>query len=811
MLRDLALAARTLAKRPGYASSVVLTLTVGIGAGTMMFSLLDAAVLQPLPFRDPARLVGLLGVAGPDRVVRGASFPEAHDWRSLNRTLEDVAIYDEISLNLRIGTEAIRVDAELVSAGFFGLLGVSPALGRAFLSEEDTTPDARPVAVISHDLWRQRFGGRRDALDRPVFFNDREVAIVGVMPEGFAGLSFDTDVWVPSMMVSLTSAPGVVTSRGTRWLTVLGRLKPGVTVERAQDDLSRVAALLEAQHPDTNRQRGVQVLPLQEMLLGATGPLVTALFGAVVLFLVIACANVASLHLARTIARRRELAVRLALGASRWHLLRQLLAESLVLAAAAGAAGAIVAAWSLGAVTALMPAGALPRYVEAAVDPRALAFATLISLAAGALVAMLPAWTSARRDVIDAMKEGARSVAGGLGTLRRRSAQQLLVVGEIALAMTLLIGAAVMLRSLERQLQVPVGFNPAGLTVARISLPGARYAPPQRAAFAERLAAELAAVPGVASASVSSDLPFTGTSSASSLIPDAGSADDAVRYYRHFVTPDYFETLGVPILQGRGFSPRDSMDAPPVAIVSEASARRLFGAAADAVGRRIQLGQTAPRVEIVGVAGNARFRDLTTDILATTAEPDVFFPFAQRTDRDIQLAVRSHDGSPVSIALLQTAVAGIDGGLPVYAVQLLDEALAQQTATARFGSALLSIFSSGALFLAAVGLYGLVSYVVGLSGREIAIRLALGAQARQVILVILGNGLALVAGGVLLGLAAAFLAGRALEGQLFQTTIADPAAVGTVAVLLVAVAALATLLPARRAAGIDPHTALRAE
>lgn len=812
MLQELIITARTLLKRPGYALGIIMTLALGIGAITMMFSLVDAAMLRPLPFAAPDRLVMLTGVAGPERSPRGGSFPEVIDWRTMNQTLEDVAIYNDTSLNLRIGTEAVRVEAEMVSAGFFPLLGVSAAMGRTFLQEEDAVPDRNAVAVMSSKLWRERFGSDPAALRQTVYLNDRPVTIVGVMPEGFAGLSFDTDLWIPSMMVSLTSSPEVVNTRGTRWLGALGRLKPGVTLARAQDDLTRVAGILERQYPETNRQRGVQIASLDEALLGDTRSLVVALFGAVMLFLIVACANVASLQLARATARRRDLAVRLALGARRWHVLRALLSESFLLSAAAGVLGAIVSAWSLGAVVALIPDGALPPHVHPSVDPRALLFTCAISLAVGALVAVLPGVASLRRDLTDIIKEGARSAGPGLGSIRRPSAQQLLVVGEIALAMTLLTCAGLMLRSLDRQLHVALGFEPRGVTIAVLTLPDSRYTPAARVAFVDRLTARLRTVPRVASASVSSSLPFTHNSSAAILLPDVAPSDDArVRYYRNVVTPQFFSTLAIPILQGRPFTEQDRAGAPLVAIVNQHAAMRIWRRGG-AVGRHVRLGSAAgPLVEIVGVAASARYRDLTTDLAGARVEPDVYFPYAQRTDRDIEIAVRSADGLPVSLTSLQQAVAELDEGLPLYRVRALERAVAQETSTARFGSTLLVIFSAGALLMAAVGLYGLIAYLVGLSRREIAIRLALGADARSVTALIVRNGMTLVAAGVLVGAVCAAFAGRALETQLFQTPATDPVTLGGMATLLMFVTFLASLLPARRAVRVGPASALRAD
>lgn len=812
MLHDVVVAVRTLIKRPAYSLSIVLTLGIGIAATTVVFSLLDAVVLRPLPFDGPDRLVSLTGVAGPQRGPRGASFPEIADWRTLNRTLQDVSIHDEISLNLQIGAEAMRVDAEMVSASYFGLLGTRPALGRTFLPEEDAVVDRNAVAVISDGLWKRKFGGSSDLLQRTVQLNDRTFAIVGVMPPGFAGLSFDTDVWIPSMMVSTTSSPAIVNNRGTRWLGAIGRLNDGVTLDRAREDLDAVARLLEQQHPETNRERGVQVDGLKDALVGDTGPLVIAIFTMVMMFLAVACANIASLQLVRAAGRRRELAVRFALGARRWHVVRQLTLESMVLAIVAAAAGAILAAWGLGALVSMAPEGALPRHAEPALDFRAAAFAVVVAFLAGAAAAILPAVAVTRRELSGTMKEGARSAGPGLGSLRRPSSQQILVVSEVAIAMMLLVIAGVMLQGLDRQMRVPLGFEPSGVTVARISLPAVRYAPEARTLFVERALENLRAIPQVTQAAVATSLPFTGNSSASIMLPDvAEGTEGSLRYYRNFVTPDFFSTLGLTLKAGRVFTTGDRTGAPLVAIIDESSARRIWGQA-EAVGRRFKLGGAdAPSVEIVGVVADARFRNLTSDVSRPNVEPDVYFPFGQRTDRDIEIALRTADGSPVPITALQQAIARIDAGVPAYAVQQLSTAVRQQTSTARLGSTLTSMFSTGSLLLAAVGLYGLVAYVVSLSRREIAIRMALGAASRRVATLIIGNGLVLVALGILLGSAGAWLAGRYLQTQLFATDGVGLVTIAGSALLLLVVTGVACVIPTNRAVRVDPQLALRLE
>ena len=811
MLNDFRVAVRTLSHRPGFALAVILTLSLGIGASTLMFSLVDAAFIRALPFREPDRLAMLWGVAGPQRNIRGASLPEARDWRAMNRTFSDVSIYDELSANLKLGAESIRVDTEMVSAGFFELLGARAALGRTFTAQDDIDVGASPVVIISDKLWRERFGASRGILERTIDVNEVSCAVAGVMPPGFAGLSFDTDLWIlPIMLSAGGSRPTAATNRGNRWLGAIGRLRDGATLAQAQDDLTRVAAQLEQQYPESNRQRGVLLIPLREGLLGRTGPLIASLFGAVLLFLLVSCANVASLQLARTTARRRELAVRAALGARQWHVLRQLLVESFLLAAAAGILGALLAAWGSTAAVALTPDGALPRHVVPQVEPRVLGFTVIATCAVAVLVAILPVLASRGRDLADVLRTGGRAAAAGLGSLRRPSLQQLLIVGELALAMTLLTAGGFMVRSLTRQLAVPVGFDARGVTAARLTLPPQRYSPEGRRAFVARLEDELRRRPLVRDVTIATDLPFTGNVNAGTLAADR-DRETTIRYYRHVGTTDFFATLGIPLTRGRLFTDHDGPGSQLVAIVSESGGRRIWPGD-DPIGRRFRTGGGAtPEIEVVGVVADARFRNLVADLGAAGAEPDVFFPYAQRPDPELEIAVRSADGSIIPLTSLQAAVSAVDRSLPVYQVQPLAEAVAGETASARFAAVLLATFSAGALLLSAVGLYGLVAYVVGLSRREIAVRLALGASGRRIVALVVRNGLTLVMVGVLIGAAGALAAGRAMESLLFQTTATDPGTYAAVVATLLIVTAAAAAVPARRAVRGDTHAALRAD
>ena len=808
MINDFRFALRALRRRPTYTAAVVLTLALGIGTSSAVFSLFDAALIRPLPFADPSRLAMLWGVAGPGRDIRGASYPELSDWRTLNRSFTDVAGYDEISLNLATTGEPRRVEAEMVSASYFGILGARAARGRVFSAVEDRVPDARPVAVISHALWTTRFASDPNIVGTSITLNDRPLTIVGVMENGFHGLSFDTDGWVPMMMMSLNASPGTLESRSNRWLGAVGRLRPGVTLESAQGDLDAVALRLEAAHPETNRQRGIQLFSLQDSALGTTRQLLLALFVAVLLFLGVACANVVNLQLVRATSRRREMALRIAVGANAPRLLRQLVAEGLVLATIGALAGLVLAVWGLGVLLPLVPEGTLPRYVSPSVDWRVLGFTAALTIVCGVMFGLAPAATVRHLTIGEWLKEGARSATGGITSLRRLGAQQFLVVSEIALALMLLVAGALMIRSLRHQLAVEPGFRADGVVSAELALPRGRYPPAARAQFVDRLLSRLRALPQVQAAAVGSDLPLGRTANGASLFID-GITPDPVRYFRHRVTPDYFATLGIPIVAGRSFTAADRDSTPRVVVVSTAMARR-FWPGVDPIGRRVRFGDaTGSEATVVGVVGTARFRNLTTDLTAATSEPDIFLPFAQLSDPDLSLVVRTSASVPTLISTIQREVSAIDPGLPLFDVEPMSDLVARQTATSRFGSTVLASFSVIALVLASIGVYGVLAFVIGLSRREIAIRLALGATQSRVLRLIVRQGMTLVAVGVALGLVGAYYATSALSTQLFGVTATDPLTFFVVPLVLAIVAFGATYLPSRAAARIDPQQALR--
>jgi putative ABC transport system permease protein len=806
-LKDMRFAVRTLRKQPAFVLTVLLTLALGIGASAAMFGIVDAALLRSLPFREPDRLVFLWGVAGPQRAIRGASTLEIGDWAQRSRALPAVSVFDQLSLNFRTESGADRVQGEMVDPSYFSIVGVRPQLGRVFAAEENATPDAHPVAVISDGMWRDRFAGDPAIVGRAITINDRALTVIGVLPPGFRGMSFTADVWVPTMMMSLNSNPRVLRDRGTRWLAAVARLGDRVSLIDAQHELDGIAGQLAKEYPQTNTDRGVRVFSLRENYLGTTRALLLSLFGAVGLFLLIGCANVVSLQLVRAASRRQEIALRLALGANRQRLVQQLVAEGLVLSLAGMALGLVMAFWILGGLTTLLPQGVLPPYAHPTIDPRVLGFSMGLAILCGVAFGLIPAMQSSRLELVGALKEGRRASGSGVGSLRRPGAQQLLVVAEIALALVLLVGAGLLVRSLKRQLDVDPGFRPEGVLTARLALPPQRYAPPLRAQLVEQLLARLAAVPTVRSAAAGSDIPLAGNSSAAILyVPDAGRD---LRFYRHYVSNDYFTTLGISMVRGRPFGVEDAGDSSTSVIVNDATARR-FWPGQDPIGRRLRLGDAnGPEVSIVGVAANARFRDLTTDLAST--EPDVYFPYRRRAPAELQVAVRAVGDLGALAGAVRREVTALDPALPLYNVDLLGTLLQRQTGTARFGSFVLTAFSGIALLLAAIGIYGALSFLVSLGRREIAIRMALGATTGNVLGRLVGQGAALAITGLVIGTFGAIFASRALTSQLFGVSRSDPLTFTAVAALLLLVALSASYLPARRATRVDPLTVLREE
>ncbi|HYC52119.1 MAG TPA: ABC transporter permease [Gemmatimonadaceae bacterium] len=803
---------RSLRRSPAFAAVVIITIAVAIGATATMMSVVNAALVRALPFPDARQLVIAQGWVGREQAPRGVSYPEAMDWRERSRLFDGLAAYDQISLNLAdAAAEPVRADAEIVTDDFFRVLGANAARGRIFGAEEHRTPDALPVAVISHSLWQTRFGSSDAIVGRDVTINARPFTIIGVMPEGFRGVSFDADLWIPMMMVSVVRPVSILDSRPNRWLGIVGRMKPGVTIDDARRDLDRVALTLATEYPETNTDRGANVQPLRDYYLGDTKRLLLALFGAVGFLLLIACANVMSLQLVRAATRRREMALRMALGAGRHRLVRQLLVEALVLASVGAACGVLLALWGVDILSALAPAGLLPPFAQPSIDGWVLGAIAVIALIAGAAFGLVPAWASSRSELVPHLKDGAPSASAGLGTMRRLRGQQLFVIGEVALALVLLSGATLMIRSFQRQLLVDPGFRAEGVLAGRVMLPRGTYPPQARVRFAEQVVDRLQATPGVEAATISSDLPLRGIESGGYLRVENGPED--VPYMRHRVSPEYFETLGVQLRDGRVFTRTDGPDAPRVAIVSALMARRLWPEGS-AVGKRISLAGTSgalPWVEVVGVVDNVRHSDLTSDMTAAQARVDIYFPFAQSTDETVEIAVRGASSPEALTGELRRAVAAIDPALPLFDVAAMTTAVQQQTMSARFGSLMLGLFAGLAIILAGVGIYGLLAFMVGTSRREIAIRMALGAASSSVVALVVKKGMSLVIAGGLLGAVLAVPSMQVLTNLLYTVKTNDPVMMASVALVLFVASLLACWLPAVRASRIAPQAALKSD
>ncbi|MEX2124644.1 MAG: ABC transporter permease [Woeseia sp.] len=800
---DLRYTVRKLQKSPGFSIVAVATLALGIAASTVIFSVVDSTLLRSLPFANPDRLVVVLGVAGPDRDVRYGSYPEVRDWETMTRSFDGLSIYNETTLNLSRAGAAEMLEAETVSPGYFGLLGVSPQLGRS-LRPEDDVPGATAAVVISYGLWQRRFDGTRDVLGRSVILDDRQAVIVGVMAEGFRGLSFDAEVWT----TLLPFDPDAANNRRSRWLTSIGRLRQGVSKEAAQADLWSAARQLEDQYPDNNRERSADLVSLREYYLGTTSTLLLMVFGAVSFLMLIACVNVINLQIMRGIGRRGEVALRYALGAGRSRLLRQFTMEACVLACLGGIVGVAIAYLGINSLIALVPLGVLPGYVDAPVNGRVLLFAGSVIAFTGILSGVVPALRSTRSGLAEDLRATNSGAAARAGTARL---QRALVTVEVALAVALIGGAALMIRSLTEQLAIAPGFTSDNVLAAGVNLTGDEYTGDARSRFAGQLIEKLAASPGIASVAIGSDAPLRGNSSAAMLIAE-GQSGEPVRYYRHRVTPGYFRTLGIGMIHGRGFESSDDADAPEVVVVSTAFADR-FWPERDPVGQYIQTGPDADkdRATVIGVAENVRFRDLTSDLFSPGEDPDVYFSYAQSPTASFEILVRSATSGLAGIDLVQRAVAELDPSVPLASVQSLGSALDAQTASARFGSIVLGLFAALALVLSGIGLYGIMAFFVASRRCEIAIRMALGAKQARVLRMVVRQGMLLVGLGAIAGLAAVLVGGRLFSSVLFGVGAADPAVHLSTVALLALIAFAACAIPAWRATRVEPTEALRSE
>jgi putative ABC transport system permease protein len=803
--QDLRHGARLLARTPGFTIVAVAALAIGIGANTAVFSVANTLLIEPLPYRDAERLAVIWEHNIPrDRKNNVVSPGNFLHWREMQRSFEDLAgISGSVGLNFKVtltgGGEPEEVPLQLVTASFFPVLGVAPAHGRPFTEEEDK-PGAR-VAVISDRLWKRRFGGDRGLLQRSITIDGNAYTVVGIMAPGFSYLDKSVDLWLPIGFSAQARTP-----RG-RWMNVAGRLKPGVTFEQAGQDMMRVHAELARMFPDFNTGWTARVVPLREELTGDVKPALLILLAAVAFVLLIACANVANLLLARATSRHRELAVRAALGAGRGRIVRQLLAESLVLAAAGGAGGLLLAWWALNLLRAVV-AEKLPihRLEAVQIDGTALAFTLLASIACGLLFGLVPALTASGSALTDALKEGGRSGSAARGG-RTRS---VLVVAEVALSLVLLVGAGLLIRSFVHLLNTDPGFTPERTITMDVSLPGSRYGEaPRRVEFFRRVIERASVLPGVQSAGAVSFLPLAGLGAATSYVvvgqPAPPRGEEPVCDVR-VATNGYFQALGIPLLKGRWFDEDDPNDAKDKVIINEAMARRHWPNE-DPIGKRINISWNDRRDDvIIGVVGDVRDAGLEAAPRAMNYWPHARFPYGQMT-----LTIRTAGDPAAIVNSVRAIVHDQDPQIAVADIRTMDQVVSDSVAERRLTMLLLAVFASAALVLAAVGIYGVIAYSVTQRTQEIGIRMALGAQHSHVLRMVVGQAMLLAAGGIALGAAGAFALTRLMANLLYEVQPADPVTFAAVAAMLATVALAASLLPGRRATRVDPVIALRAE
>jgi predicted permease len=808
LLQDLKYGLRMLAKSPGFTAVAVLTLALGIGANTAIFSVVNGVLLRPLPYPEPDRLVQVYERSAQFNEM-SVSYPNFRDWERMNRSFAGMAAYRGESFNSAGTGQPEHIPGAVVAANFFSVLGVKPLQGRTFTPDEDRQ-GANPVAIVSEGLWKRRFGGDTAVLGKSLVLDGQVYTVVGVVPRDCHLLDpaeVITPLWQWSRRMNLERRefhPGI---------RVVGRLRPGVSLAQARADMDNIAHGLAEAYPKTNEGQGTTIVPLKNDIVGDVRPMLLLLQAAVGFVVLIACANVANLLLARSVARKREVAVRIALGASRGRVIRQFLTESVLLSLAGGGIGLLLASWGSAPLLAAVPGG-LPRREAVGLDGSVLLFTLLLSLLTGILFGLVPALESSRPDMQEALKEGGRSAVGG-----QRRTQSALVVSEIALALVLLAGAGLLIRTLQRLWDVNPGLNPQHVLTMQVALSPSLVDDPSAIRTAWRqLLDRVRNIPGVESAAVTILVPLSGDDNEmpfwTSGQPPSSMAQmpEALTY---ITTPGYPRTMGIPLQRGRYFTEQDSEISRKVVVIDEVLAEHFFPGQ-DPVGKQLQLYMLGP-AEIVGVVGHVKHWGLDADGGAKIRD-QLYFPFFQIPDQfmrqgktGVTLVLRTGSNPVSAISAVSKQVMGPGKDQPVYNVNSMEQLISSSVARRRFLRMVLVIFAGLALTLAAIGIFGVISYSVSRRTHEIGIRMALGAERRDVLRLVVGQGLGLALLGVAIGLAGAFAATRALSSLLYGISPTDPATFLGVSFLLTAVALLACYIPARRATKVDPIVALRYE
>ena len=801
LFHDMRYGARMLLKNPGFSVVAIIALALGIGANAAIFSVVNTVLLRSLPYDNPDRLMVLRETKLPQFPEFSISPGNFLDWQKQNTVFEQLAAIGGSAYNFTSGdADPERLRGARVSATLFEILGATPALGRTFTNEEDQP--GQNVAILSSALWKRRFSSDPNIVGQAITLNATSYTVIGVMPARFQFPDRDTDIWTPNGFTSQQAQ-----AHGAHYLSVIGRLKPGVTVEQANSEMVTIAGRLAEQYSGSNAGWSVDVFPMQQYEVRDIKPALLILLGAVALVLLIACANVANLLLARATARQKEIAIRTALGASRWRVVRQLLTESVLLALAGGIVGLLLALWGTDLLLALAPDD-LPRVKDVALDGRVIAFTMLVTLLTGVIFGLVPALQASRPNLNETLKEGGRGSTGGHHRVRGS-----LVVTEVALALMLLVGAGLLIRSFYRLQQVDPGFNTKNAMAVTISLPGKKYPQPEQlTGFYNQLIERVSALPGVLSVGASQTLPVQGDYLLGFNIQgrpaDPPGFDKSTNYYA--VTADYFKAMGIPLVRGRVFTDQDRKDSPRVAVINAEMAKTYFPDE-DPIGKGINV-TNGPETfrEIVGIVGDVKQYGPARPTTLQTYEPFLQNPFSGMT-----LVVRAENNPTALTSAIRTQVRAIDKDQPIARTRPLEQIVSESVAKQRFAMLLLGTFGAVALVLAAVGLYGVMSYAVTQRTHELGIRMALGARTGDVLKLVVSQGMTLALVGVGIGLGGAFLLAfvlsRFMSSLLFGIGATDPLTFAGISVLLVGVALGACLVPARRAIKVDPMIALRYE